>query len=567
MQVLLLATNETPKLEPLGTTLASPLIPIVNRPVMEILIELLARKGYKQLLVSLYKEGGAIVSHFGIGRRWGVHIDYVMQREGWGDAGAVRWVGNAITETVLVVPADIIIDFDIETALDVHRESGSALTLIATRQNWPPKQPLTIDENDKVIDKITQDRKLQVEFTGAFFCEPRIINYVSNKLFSTIYRDILPALLNENQIVRAHIIDTYWNPLETFPQYEEAQQAFLYNSFPAARRNVGSEADIPKTFPLTIPGNQIAPGIWIGLNTTIHPSARLAPPLCIGEGCRIGHNAELGPGAIIAPSVVIDDEATVRHSTILRRSYIGRLVNINHRLVHQSTMIDLVTGYNIDVTDKFLISNIELPKWHKKRLLRIIDIFAAIFFTFLLLPLLLAVFLLTVIFINRNPFSKRLCYGLRAVEGKSKKTLQNAQIFSFQTTSRDGSVNVLGKMIRFCGMHRMPELWNVLKGDLRFVGVKPLTLEEHSFAEKTWQQKRDQYAMGFTGLWYTQFAGSSSLNDILIADAYYTATRTWFGDLKIFFQTPLAGFRSRLVRSQVAVHADAFSANHPAIER
>jgi lipopolysaccharide/colanic/teichoic acid biosynthesis glycosyltransferase len=68
--------------------------------------------------------------------------------------------------------------------------------------------------------------------------------------------------------------------------------------------------------------------------------------------------------------------------------------------------------------------------------------------------------------------------------------------------------------------------------------------------------------MGFTGLWYIQSIKANSLDQILIADAYYTATRTWYGDLKIILQTPLAGFRTRLVQDKMSVREDVFSANH-----
>ncbi len=242
--------------------------------------------------------------------------------------------------------------------------------------------------------------------------------------------------------------------------------------------------DIPTVFPLSVPGNQIAPGIWIGLNTVIHPSARLAPPLCIGEGCLIGYNAELGPGTVIGPSVVVDDEATIQHSTILRRSYVGRLVNISHRLVHQSKMIDLATGYHIDIEDKFLISRVALPGWQKNIFFRIIDIFVAIILISVLMPLIILMVLLIMIFISRKPFDVKSCYGRRAFENRSKCSVQIVRILAFRTASKNGSVKTLGKIIGFCGIERIPELWNVIKGDLRIVGVKPLSMAEYSYAEK-----------------------------------------------------------------------------------
>src|SRR5262245_7602438 len=101
MQVLLLATDEQPKLRLLTDAIPTPLVPIANRPVMAVAVEILARAGYKNLLVSLCNNGGSIASYFGNGSRWGVQIEYLIQREGWGSAGALAWAGQLLTETVL----------------------------------------------------------------------------------------------------------------------------------------------------------------------------------------------------------------------------------------------------------------------------------------------------------------------------------------------------------------------------------------------------------------------------------------------------------------------------------
>src|SRR4051812_4444462 len=130
MHILLLATDEQPKLALLADTLPTPLVPIVNRPVMAVAMEILARAGHKDLFVSLCNRGGSIASYFGNGSRWGVQIEYLIQREGWGSAGSLAWAGQLLTETVLVLPADSIIDLDIDAALVFHRAHGGSATMI-----------------------------------------------------------------------------------------------------------------------------------------------------------------------------------------------------------------------------------------------------------------------------------------------------------------------------------------------------------------------------------------------------------------------------------------------------
>src|SRR5690349_13059909 len=133
MQVLLLATDEQPKLPHLSAHIPGPMLPVANRPVITVPIEILARAGVKNILVSLCNRGSTIASYVGDGRRWGVKVEYIIQRQGWGTAGAIKWAGRLLNETVLVLPSDAIVDLDIDAALAAHRDTQSLATAVVHR--------------------------------------------------------------------------------------------------------------------------------------------------------------------------------------------------------------------------------------------------------------------------------------------------------------------------------------------------------------------------------------------------------------------------------------------------
>jgi lipopolysaccharide/colanic/teichoic acid biosynthesis glycosyltransferase len=87
-------------------------------------------------------------------------------------------------------------------------------------------------------------------------------------------------------------------------------------------------------------------------------------------------------------------------------------------------------------------------------------------------------------------------------------------------------------------LHRLPELWNLVKGDLQLVGVKPLTPEETGRLNEQWQQPRHEQRPGLTGLWYVNTRPDSDLDEIVVADIYYMATQSWREDLNILWKTP-----------------------------
>src|SRR5689334_17701682 len=179
MRVILLATDEMGKLPVLTTNIPTPMIPVVNRPVMAIAIELLARAGLKDIVVSLYHRSADIVSYFGSGTRWGVHLEYVIQQEALGSAGALRWAAHSLTETFLVLPADAVIDMDIEAALAYHRAHGGLATLMMhTPMDGRTPHPVTLDAQDRVLTADGQPEGRTMWSTGAYIFEPEILGHI-----------------------------------------------------------------------------------------------------------------------------------------------------------------------------------------------------------------------------------------------------------------------------------------------------------------------------------------------------------------------------------------------------
>jgi NDP-sugar pyrophosphorylase family protein len=539
MHVLLLATNEHPKLRPLTDSLAASMVPIVNRPVMALAIETLARAGYKDLFVSLYQSGGSIASYFGEGRRWGVQIEYLTQREALGSAGAVRWASDLLKETVLVLPAEMILDLDVEQALADHRAQGAKVTLIVKARSQPVTHPVALNASGRVSG--LGEHALAgdcFEFTGAFLCEPDILDTIAARINYDTYTQWLPLLLQAGVAVAAHQTGGYWNPLSSFQEYQEAQRVYLYSAYAPETPELQMAGDLPRVRFPSIEGQQIAPGIWVGPNHMIHPSARLAPPLCIGEGCSIGRDAELGPDVVLGSNVVIEDEATVQSSTILRKTYVGQLVNINRRVINQTLMIDTQTSESIQVVDAFLLAPVTRAAISTGWLERARTFILAFILLVAALPLMLVAYILSVLASGSFVLARAQRVGRRAADLRGVGEAQTFGLLAFQTRRKDGTQTSLGRWLHRWQLDRLPELWNVLQGDLALVGVKPLTQPEAAYLHEAWHFKRYDSPAGLTGLWYVQSPQDDNFDSTLIADAYYAATHTWRYDVQLLLQTP-----------------------------
>jgi len=189
MQAILIATGENHKLLPLTGTMPTPMVPVVDRPAMVYAIELLARAGIRDIFVSLYDQADAIKSYFGNGERWNVNLYYLLQPNACGSAGAIKCAEHLFTESFLVLPADALVDLDIEAALAFHQAHGALATAILS-QSAATKETVThlaVIDTDGRVQPALQSTTAGVEYlhTGAFIFEPAVLDG-QTKLFMVI---------------------------------------------------------------------------------------------------------------------------------------------------------------------------------------------------------------------------------------------------------------------------------------------------------------------------------------------------------------------------------------------
>lgn len=539
---LLIATAEERQLPPLTNVLPDVLLPVVDRPVMATAVELLARAGIKRILIALHEQSAPITAAFGSGRRWGVEIEYITLPEAWADGGALRWAGPLVSETCIVWPGAAIIDLPIEAALAHHHQHGGPITVI-THAPYDQRSDLRalVDHTGRINAIVPATAAPDAPaLTGAYIVEPSLIAQIPLRSRCQIATDLLPRLLEQQQPVWQFALSGYWNPLRTLADYHAAQQVFLYSAYRAVDATITEGPRETVRYP-SISGRKIAPGIWVGRNDSIHPSARIAPPLYIGDNCWIGRDTELGPGTIIGAGCMIDDEATVTMSTVWADTYVGQLVNINRRIVYPGIIIDPDSGEQTAVVDPFLIGRVSAAAASAGRLARTINRLGALILLIILSPLFLLSGLLAAIGSGGRPLTGVLCFGERVVLANGQTTLRSFTLWRWRTRHADGRYLWFGAWLERYGFHRLPELLNVVRGDMQLVGVKPLTALEVDRLHEEWQQRRHDTHPGFTGLWYVQ--GASDLDSIIVADVYYSATHTWRDDLKILLRTPIVWLR------------------------
>ena len=540
MQAIILATGETRKLQPLTEFIPSPMVPLANRPLMSYAIECLARFGIKNILVSLFHSAALIESYFGDGSRWGVKLDYVLQKEPWGTAGALHWAKNALQKSFLVMPADSILEVNLDAVVDFHRAQGNIGTVVFQEINHnqnrkshyidegfspPPAENPIAETNDDI---------------GVYVFEPDVLDYIPARRKIEIGEHLLPTLTAAGYSLAKFKTCGYWNALGTFERYLDAQQHYLTQDQDKSKDSVDYSmfSNIYSSR-----SEQITEGVWVGKNSTIHPSTEIISPVRIGENSRIGPDVELGPNSVVGANVVIDAGATVRESTLLDNTYVGQLVNIEKRLVYKRLVIDLQTAESIEIPDQLLVGQ-TYNAISDSSLRRFADLVFAGTCVFFVFPLALILGVFT--FLSAGRFFEQvpaLGTRIKPTGQYSPEKEHSFNLLRFPILNKQGKSTSFGQQIKRLDWHRIPELWNVIKGDMSFVGVMPLSPDDQTHIEEPWQKSRNVCFPGFTGLWYSMDADTGNLDEILITDAYYAATRKWQGDIKLVWMTCLTWLR------------------------
>lgn len=538
LPVFLQASGESRKLHPLTENLPSAMVSVLNQPVMTYPLELLARQGVKKYLVGLYASGGSIEAYFGSGRRWGVELEYVLQREPWGSAGVLKLAASRLRRPFLVVPGDAIVDFDLEKLLKGHTSSGACATVVVSAVNGDAGSRLVVDDQGFVTGLEAQPGPAGWADTGIYLLDPQVLDLIPARTKFDIHQDLLPALVQNGWKVRAHFEEGYCNLLGTLKDFQRAQEAFLARIYQSDRDR--NNPALPRYALHKM--RQALEGVWIGHGSSIHPGAQITPPVYIGQNTRIGKGVELGPYVVVGSNVVVDKWATVRCSTVLDHTYVGQYVRLQDRVVLQNRVIDIQTSSSVQIVDDFLLSQVPAA-FSESGLRRFFDASLALFLLLATLPLTLPLVLLLWLTSGRVFHCMPVAWGNDTDAGSKKPAQPAFNLYRFATRDDHGRLAKVGRLLEKLEWHRLPELINVLRGDLNLVGVKPLSLSEAEKITEAWQQKRNECRPGITGLWYTQAAGKSELEEIVIADVYYAVMRSWQEDLKILLQTPQVWWR------------------------
>ena len=310
MRAVIMAGGQGTRLRPLTTRHPKPMVPIVNRPLLEHTINLLKQGGIRQIVATLQYLPDVIENYFQDGSQFGVKINYLREENPLGTAGGVKRAEESLDGSFIVFSGDVLSDTNLSKAIRFHQRKGAVATIVLTRVPNPIEYGVVIINEEGQIKQFLEKPGWGEVFsdtinTGIYVLEPDVLRYVPSETEFDFSKNLFPKLLEMGEPLFGYVGDGYWcdigNPIQYLQANHDALRGLIKLKIPGRKKN----------------------SVWIESGAEIEENVDIDPPALIGKNSRILKRAKIAELSIIGDGVTVDEMATIKRSVIWNHSLIG----------------------------------------------------------------------------------------------------------------------------------------------------------------------------------------------------------------------------------------------------
>jgi mannose-1-phosphate guanylyltransferase len=305
---MVLAAGLGTRLRPITYAIPKPMVPVLNRPVMEHIVRLLARHGFTETIANLHWFPETIEGHFDDGSKWGIQLSYSREEALLGTSGGVRNAARFLGDSFLVISGDALTDIDLAAMREFHASHDGVATLATKRVGDTSQFGVAITGADGRIQGFQEkpdpaEALSDLANCGIYMFDAEIFDFFPEpgaaKLagpddppgFADWATDIFPALLENDVPFYSHEIDAYWNDIGNLDELREGNLDALRGDVevdpgaPEVAEGVRAASDLGDA-ELTAP-------VLVGEDVELGEGIRIDGPAILGNGCRIGDGAHI----------------------------------------------------------------------------------------------------------------------------------------------------------------------------------------------------------------------------------------------------------------------------------
>jgi mannose-1-phosphate guanylyltransferase/phosphomannomutase len=328
MKAVVMAGGEGTRLRPMTASMPKPLLPIVNKPIMEHVLRLLKRHSITETVVTVQFLASLVRNYFGDGEELGMVLHYATEEVPLGTAGSVKNAEDLLSDgTFLVISGDALTDFDLTDLVKFHQDKGALVTVCLTRVPDPLDFGITIIDDDGKVQRFLEKPTWGQVFsdtvnTGIYVMEPEVFEHVAKGESVDWSGDVFPRLLELGLPIFGYIAEGYWEDVGTHESYFRAQADVL-----------SGKVDVD------LDAFEVSPGVWVAEGADVHPEASLRGPLYVGDYAKVEAGAELREFCVLGSNVVVKNGAFLHRAIVHDNVFIGPQTNLRACVIGKNTDI------------------------------------------------------------------------------------------------------------------------------------------------------------------------------------------------------------------------------------
>jgi mannose-1-phosphate guanylyltransferase/phosphomannomutase len=317
VKAVVMAGGQGTRLRPLTSNQPKPMVPVVNKPTVQHILELVQRHGIDDVVMTLAFLPRHIRNYFGDGSHMGMRIDYSVEEIPAGTAGSIRLAKDMLDETFMVISGDALTDFDLTSVIAFHRARQAMVTIALKSVANPLEFGVVIVDDEGRIQRFLEKPGWGQVFsdtvnTGIYVLEPEIFDHIPEGQPYDFSRDLFPKLFDMQKPLYGIACDGYWQDIGSLEQYLQANREALDGKIQ-----------------LTPPGVRLRGNIWIAQGVSLESLEDVEGPAVIGENVRIDARGRVLAHTVLGANTVVRTGAQVGGSVLGEHVYVasGAVVN------------------------------------------------------------------------------------------------------------------------------------------------------------------------------------------------------------------------------------------------
>lgn len=567
-KAVILAGGQSTRLNPLNKDLPGCMLPLFNRPMIDYSINFLKSWDIREVIIAASKDSGitGYVKDLNKAGASVIEVRYMEDERPRGTAGILRDLkGFLLEESFLVLNANTFMnEVNLDEFLSFHFSRGSHVTMGVERADRSGAEGINATK-EGAIDSISiihssRDRRSSLKPLGIYAIKPEALAFIDEKGYFDIKEQLIPALKNASLPTYIHQMNGYCRTVNSLEDYYGVQMDALSEGYAATDglNDIGDSIWAGSDVAISS-GAYILGPVIIGKGSVINDGAQIIGPAVIGEGC------EIGEGSLVRESILWDG-VNVEKKSKVSYSIVGSRTNVKSGTSHRNNvLVNKLDIGDLNVSSRCEFNRFSVAAGRMDRLKyglfaffkRIMDMAIALAALAMFLPLMVLISG-AVKLDSTGPviFKQKRCGrgGKDFNMLKFRTMVVNADNMQKQFMSkkdvdgpvfkltRDPRITRIGEFLRRTSLDELPQLINVLMGEMSLVGPRPLVMSEMKFSP-SWRDIRLKVRPGITGLWQVQGRSSSPFHNWIHYDIQYVRSQSFWMDLKILFKTIPAVFK------------------------